>query len=130
MPSPLADTSVWIDALRSGRTVLPEMTARDEPIGYTEPVLMELTSNCRTPADARAVRRLLVRGQLLSFDAAADFEGAAIVFAAAQRRGITLGSLVRCMVVAVAARHDAPLITLDARQGQVAELFGVTVLPA
>ena len=125
---PLADSSVWIDALRYGRTPLPAMTDHDEPIGFTEPVLMELLSGCRNDLESRALRRLLMRGQLLGFDSAADFDGAADIYRLAQRRGLTPNSHVDCMIIAVAARHGAPLMTLDARQAAIAELFGVTVI--
>ena len=125
---PLADTSVWIDALRYGRTPLPSMTEHDEPIGFTEPVLMELLSGCRNEDESQAVRRLLMRGQLLGFDSAADFDGAADIYRYAQRCGLTPNSHVDCMIIAVAARHDAPLMTLDSRQAVIAEIFGVAVI--
>lgn len=126
--TPLADTSVWVEALRYGRTPLPSMTEHDEPIGFTEPVLMELLSGCRNEDESQALRRLLLRGQLLPFDTAADFEGAADVFRTSRRLGITPNSHVDCMIIAVAARHDAPLMTLDGQQARIAEIFGVAVI--
>ena len=42
--TPLADTSVWVEALRYGRTPLPTMTDHDEPIAFTEPLVIELVS--------------------------------------------------------------------------------------
>lgn len=125
---PLADTSVWVEALRFGGTPLPSMTELDEPIGFTEPVMMELLSGCRNEDESRALRQLLFRGQLLSFDAAADFNGAADVSRISRRLGITPNSHIDCMIIAVAARHDAPLITLDQQQARIAEIFGVTLL--
>ena len=124
---PLADTSVWVEALRYGRTPLRSMTDRDEPIGFTEPVLMELVSGCRNEDESQAVRRLLLRGHLLGFDTAADFGGAADVYRTSRRLGLTLNSHVDCMIIAVAARHDAPLMTLDRQQACIAEIFGVTL---
>ena len=125
---PLADTSVWVEALRYGRTPLPSMTDRDEPIGFTEPVLMELVSGCRNEAESQAVRRLLRRGPLLRFDTAADFDGAADVYRTSRRLGITPNSHVDCMIIAVAARHGAPLMTLDRQQARIAEIFGVELV--
>ncbi len=123
--TPLADTSVWVEALRYGSTPLPSMTDHDEPIGFTEPVLMELISGCRNEDDSEAVRRLLLRGHLLGFDSAADFDGAAEVYRTSRHLGITPNSHVDCMIIAVAARHDAPLLTLDRQQARIAEVFGV-----
>jgi predicted nucleic acid-binding protein len=128
MTIPLADTSAWIDALRHGRTVLPSMTERDEPIGFTEPVMMELLSGCRNDRESGALRRLLLRGQLFGFDAAVDFEGAAGIYQHAKRRGFTTNSHVDCMIIAVAVRNALPLITLDRKQAAIAEIFGVTVI--
>ena len=122
---PLADTSVWVEALRYGRTPLPSMTDHDEPIGFTEPVVMELVSGCRNGDESSALRRLLLRGHLLGFDSAADFDGAAEVYRTSRRLGITPNSHVDCMIIAVAARHDAPLMTLDREQARIAEIFGV-----
>lgn len=126
--TPLADTSVWVDALRYRSTPLPAMTQRDEPIGFTEPVLMELLSGCRNEPEAQAVRRLLLRGHLYGFDSAADFDAAADIYRLARRQGFTPNSQVDCMIVAVAARHDAPLMTLDTQQAAIAEIFGVTAV--
>lgn len=128
MTIPLADTSVWIDALRYGRTVLPSMTQREEPIGFTEPVVMELLSSCRDDRESHALRRLLLRGQLFGFDTAADFDGAADIYRHATRRGLTPNSHVDCMIIAVAVRNELPLITLDMKQATIAEIFGITVI--
>ena len=128
MTIPLADTSVWIDALRYGRTVLPSMTQHEEPIGFTEPVVMELLSGCRNNRETHALRRLLLRGHLFGFDSAADFDGAADIYRHATRRGLTPNSHVDCMIIAVAVRNELPLITLDTKQAAVAEIFGVNVI--
>jgi len=128
MTTPLADTSVWVEALRYGRTPLPPMTDRDEPIGFTEPVMMELVSGCRSEDESRALRSLLLRGQLLRFDSAADFDSAAQVYRTSRRLGITPNSHVDCMIIAVAARHEAPLMTLDRQQARIAEIFGVELV--
>lgn len=124
----LADTSVWVEALRRGGTPLTVMTARDESIGYTQPVLMELLSGCRNDDQAWNVRRLVLRGSLIAFDVAADFEGASDVFRTSRRLGITPNSYIDCMVVAVAARRRARLLTYDRQQARVAENFGVRVV--
>ncbi len=104
------------------------MTVQGTPIGYTPPVLMELLSGCRTDDEAWNVRRLLIRGTLLPFDVASDFEGSSDVYRLARRSGLTPNSHVDCMVIAIAARHNAALITHDVEQATIARLFGVTVL--
>lgn len=125
---PLADTSVWVEALRYGRTPLPSMTDRDELIGFTEPVVMELVSGCRNEEESRVLRRLLLRGKLLGFDTAADFDGAAEVYRVSRRLGLTPNSHIDCMIIAVAARHNVPLMTLDGQQARIAEVFGLRLV--
>ena len=115
-------------ALRYGRTVLPSMTQHEEPIGFTEPVVMELLSGCRNARESQSLRRLLLRGQLFGFDSAADFEGAADIYRHATRRRLSPNSHVDCMIIAVAVRNELPLITLDTKQAAIAELFGITVM--
>ena len=127
MTTPLADTSVWVDALRQGGTPLTDMTAKDKRIGYTQPVLMELLSGCRNDDEAWNVRRLIVRGSLLAFDVAADFEGASDVYRTSRRLGITPNNYIDCMIVAVAARRQAQLLTHDRQQARIAEIFGVSL---
>lgn len=123
----LADTSVWVHALRRGGTPLTDMTAKDERIGYTQPVLMELLSGCRNDDEVWNVRRLVVRGSLLAFDVAADFEGASDVYRTSRRLGVTPNNYIDCMIVAVAARRQAQLLTHDRQQARIAEIFGVSL---
>lgn len=123
----LVDTSVWVEAIRTGATRLSQLTAQDVPLGYTEPVLMELLAGCRTALEIESVSALVERGPLLSFDSAADFHGAAAVFRAMRQRGATSGSFVDSMIVCVAARTNATLMTLDRQQAEMAALLGVEV---
>ena len=125
MTTVLADTSAWVEALRTGGTRLPDMTADDAPIGYTQPVLMELLSGCRTQGEGERVQRLVERGTLLPFDIASDFGAAAAIYRSARRRGITPGSHVDCMILAVAWRRGATLLTLDRQQRMIADILGV-----
>ena len=85
----LADTSVWIDALRQRDSWVKRNIAADAPIAYTEPVLMELLSGVRSDRDHENTVRWLSRGPLLRFDAAADFIAAASVYRTARRAGVT-----------------------------------------
>ena len=125
---PLADTSIWISALRDRDSWIRRQIETDSPVACTEPVLMEVLSGVRNKQELRATRAFVARGPFIPFDTAADFEGAAAVYAAARRRGITPNSHVDCMIIAVALRNGLPLVTLDIRQAAIAEIFGVTVL--
>ena len=124
----LADTSVWVEALRTGGTRLLDLTALGVPIGYTEPVLMELLAGCRTEREVESLTALVERGPLLSFDPAADFHGTAAIYRKMRQDGITSSSFIDCMIVCVAARLRAPLMTLDEQQAEIASLLGVELI--
>jgi predicted nucleic acid-binding protein len=105
------------------------MTEERQPIGYTEPVLMELLAGCRSPREESAIERLLARGRLLSFHSESGFVTAAKVYQQARRNGITPNSFVDCMIITAARDHGATLLTDDANQRRVAQLVDVAVAP-
>src|SRR5688572_14959029 len=74
----LADTSAWVEYDRAtGSAVdqrLTELIRDDGPLAVTEPVLMEVMAGARDGERERALRRLLLRFDLLAFDTAADFD--------------------------------------------------------
>ena len=60
-----------------------------------------------------------------SFDAAADFEGAARIYRRCRQAGITPRGLVDCMIAAVARRHEATLLACDIDLDRVARVIGI-----
>ena len=122
----LADTSAWVEFDRAtGSAVdrrMAELIASDEPLGVTEPVLMEVLAGARDDRRADDLRRLLLRCQLLAIDTAADFDAAARIYRRCRRVGVTPRGLLDCLIAAVAARHGATLLAQDA---DLARLAGV-----
>ena len=127
MTTTLADTSIWIDALRSGDSWVHRALERAEFVAYTEPVLMEFLMGARTDTERLRLRRFITGGTLLPFDSASDFDAAAAISGIGRRRGLTAGK-VDCLILAVAQRVDAPFVTRDRRQAELADLVGVTVI--
>ena len=127
MTTTLADTSIWIDALRSGDSWVHRALERAELVAYTEPVLMEFLMGARTDTERLRLRRFITGGTLLPFDTAYDFDAAAAISGIGRRRGLTAGK-VDCLILAVAQRVDAPFVTRDRRQAELADLVGVTVI--
>jgi predicted nucleic acid-binding protein len=80
----LADTSAWVEYDRAtGSAVdqrLTELIRAEWPLAVTEPVLMEVMAAAGDDQRERALRRLLLRFDLLTFDVAADFDAAARIF--------------------------------------------------
>jgi predicted nucleic acid-binding protein len=127
----LVDTSVWVEYDRAtGSTFdrrLTELIATDGDVAVTEPILMEIVAGARDDRRAADLRRLLLRFAWLPFDAAVDFEGAALVDRRCRRAGVTPRGMVDCMIATVALRHGAGLLAVDTDLHRVASVVGVAL---
>lgn len=123
----LPDTSVWVDYLRHPSTPLKAKLAAGDPIGYTEPVLMEVLMGARDDREWLVLRRLITGASIIPFESIADFEAAAWIYRQGRHDGLTLGK-VDCMILAVARRSAATLMTRDQRQAVLGEHLGIDVL--
>jgi predicted nucleic acid-binding protein len=125
----LADTSAWIEFDRAtGSAVdkrLTELIAADGALAATEPVIMEVLAGARDDRREASLRRLLVRFELLRFDAAVDFDGAVRVYRRCRSAGITPRGMVDCMIAAVAWRTASSLLAYDADMYHVARVVGI-----
>lgn len=125
----LVDTSVWVEYERAtGSRVdlrLTELIADEGPIAVTEPVVMEVLAGARDTRREEDLRRLLLRFELLSFDAVADFESAAKIYRRCRRAGITPRGMVDCMIAAVASRTGARLLSHDHDLDRVARVIEI-----
>jgi predicted nucleic acid-binding protein len=127
----LADTSAWVEYDRAtGSAVdqrLAELISTDGPIAVTEPVIMEVVAGARSDGPESELRRLLLRFDLLGFDAAADFDAAARIYRGCRRAGVTPRGMVDCMIASVARRHGASLLAHDADMSRVAKVIGIAM---
>jgi predicted nucleic acid-binding protein len=125
----LADTSAWVEYDRAtGSSVdqrLTDLIAADGPLVVTEPVTMEVLAGARSDAREADLRRLLQRFPLATFDAVSDFHAAARIYRRCRTAGITPRGMVDCMIVAVAHRHRAALLSWDVDLDRVAQVVGV-----
>jgi predicted nucleic acid-binding protein len=125
----LADTSAWVEYDRAtGSAVdlrLTELISNQTAIGVTEPVIMEVLAGAKSDQRETDLRRLLLRFDLLRFDAASDFDAAARIYRACRRAGVTPRGMVDCMIASVAKRHEATLLAYDADLERVAQVVGI-----
>jgi predicted nucleic acid-binding protein len=125
----LADTSAWIEYDRATGSFVDErvtaLISEDGPLVVTEPVIMEVVAGARSEAHAEQLRRLLLRGGLLPFDAATDFDAAALIYRRCRQAGITPRGMIDCMIAAVAWRHGARLLCRDVDLKRVAAVIGI-----
>jgi predicted nucleic acid-binding protein len=125
----LADTSAWVEFDRAtGSAVdvrVATLIAQEGILAVTEPVLMEVLAGARDETRSLALRRLLLRCDLLAFDPAADFDGAARIYRRCRAAGVTPRGLIDCMIAAVAARTGAALLSADADLTRIAGIVGI-----
>jgi predicted nucleic acid-binding protein len=125
----LADTSAWVEYDRAiGSPVhrrLVELIALDGEIVVTEPVVMEVLAGARSDLREQELRRLLLRFELLHFDSAVDFDGAARVYRRCRSAGVTPRGMIDCMIAAVAWRRGAALLAMDVDLDRVARVIGI-----
>lgn len=125
----LADTSAWVEYDRATDSAvdrrLSKLIEADGPVAVTDPVVMEILAGAvddRREADLRA---LLLRFQLLRFDAVSDFDGAVRIYRRCRAAGITPRGMLDCMIAAVAWRHGATILAHDADMDRVARVVGL-----
>jgi predicted nucleic acid-binding protein len=125
----LADTSAWVEYDRATASPvdrrLTALIEDDGPVAVTQPVVMEVLAGARDDRREADLRRLLLRFELLSFDAAADFDGAVRIYRRCRAEGITPRGIVDCMIASVAWRRDATLLAHDADMDRVARVMGI-----
>ncbi len=125
----LADTSAWVEYDRATDSNadrrLAELIATDGQLMVTEPVLMEVLAEARSDVRESDLRRLLLRCELEPFDAVSDFEAAARIYRRCRHAGVTPRGMVDCMIVAVAYRRGAALLSWDVDMDRVAQVIGI-----
>jgi predicted nucleic acid-binding protein len=125
----LADTSAWVEYDRATSSAvdlrLTALIAAGGPVAVTEPVIMEVLAGARSDQRVSDLRRLLMRFELLPFEAVTDFEGAAHLYRRCRRAGVTPRGMVDCMIAAVALRRGATLLSHDADMDRLAEVTGI-----
>jgi predicted nucleic acid-binding protein len=130
----LADTSAWVEYDRATESAvdrrLTDLVENDGPVAVTEPVLMEVLAGACDDRREADLRRLLLRFELLGFDAASDFDAAARIYRRCRAAAVTPRGMVDCMIAAVAWRRDATLLAHDADFGRLAAVIGIEVDPA
>lgn len=125
----LVDTSAWVEYDRATGSAVDQRVASliaiDGNLAVTEPVVMEVTAGARSDAREADLRRLLLRFDLLHFDAVTDFAAAARIYRRCRQAGVTPRGMIDCMIAAVAWRQNAVLLSWDADMDRVARVIGL-----
>lgn len=125
----LVDTSAWVEYDRAtGSAVdarLAELISDEGSVAVTEPVMMEVLAGAADDHREAELRRLLLRFELLRFDATIDFDGATRIYRSCRRVGVTPRGMIDCMIASVALRHSASLLAFDVDLQRVADIAGI-----
>ena len=89
----LVDSSVWVEYDRATGSAadlrLRGLIEIGGPLAVTEPVIMEVLVGARDERREADLRRLLLRFELLGFDAVSDFDGAVAIYRRCRAVGVT-----------------------------------------
>lgn len=113
----LADTSAWIEFDRATESTadlrLTDLVTQGTELAVTEPVIAEVAIGARSDERELALRRMLGRYELLSFDPVIDFDNAVSIYRRCRQAGITPRGLLDCMIASVALRFQAVVLAHD-----------------
>ena len=112
----LVDTSAWIEFFNRGDGALAESVARlvgeDEAV-ITGLVRCELLAGFRSDAAFAKARGTLAAFEEIDDASPAVRERAVEIYRGCRRRGVTVRSLVDCMIAAAALSADLPVLHRD-----------------
>ncbi len=124
----LVDTSAWVEFDRATGSpthlaVRELIQADDGRLVVTDPVAAELCAGARTERHLSDLRRLLARFRWETVNAGPDFAHASTIYFTCRRRGVTVRSLVDCLIAAVALRLDASVLHRDGDYPLIAQVI-------
>lgn len=120
----LADTSAWIEFLRgTGSAVNGRLRSaiRDDEVVVIDPIRLEVMAGARAGEEAR-LQRLLEGQHHRSLVPREDWLDAAWIYRHTRRVGLTVRSLVDCLIAAAAIRLEVPVLARDRDYAQIARI--------
>ncbi len=130
----LIDTSALIEYVRAtGSPVhlaVRTLIAEGNPIAVAAPVMMEFLAGARDDAHAERLRTMLESFDCRPVEGLRDFESAARIYRTCRRAGVTIRSLLDCLIAAVALREGLPLLAHDRDFERIAEVTGLKLVAA
>lgn len=130
----IVDSSVWIEFLRAtgspSHLALRDLIITESDVHIPEVVMMELLSGPTSEDVAARRHRFLLRftvQPLLTID---DTLTAAAIQRRCRRSGVTVRSMIDCLVAAVAMRLDLPVLHQDIDFDRIASVAPLRALTA
>lgn len=130
----LVDTSALIEFLRAtgspAHLAVRAHVERGHPIAVSGPVILEFLAGARDDAHAERLRKMLESFDIRPVEGQRDFETAAGIYRSCRAKGVTIRSLLDCLIAAVALRDDLPVLAHDRDFARIAEVTGLTLVEA
>lgn len=128
----LVDTSAWVEYLRATGTQahmsVRSLLTEGEPLATTEVVVMEVLAGAHDETHRLALRRLLLRCELLTLSGLADYEAAADLYRTCREAGETIRALTDCLIAVPAMRAGAAVLHADRDFDAIARHSALTTI--
>ena len=131
--SVLVDTSAWVEFIRNSgtpthREVRNLLSARDG-FSVTGPIIMEVTAGANDDLHAESLQWLFSDADKERIDLS-HYEEAAAVYRSCRSQGLTVRSMIDCIIAAVALRDDLELLHSDRDFNAIASVLPLRIHPA
>lgn len=121
----LADTSVWIDFFAGRDTpqtrFFKEAVGKGADVALTEMILAEILQGVPSDSEFVRLRRALSAFCILRPDSDETYVRAAKLYRTGRKRGVTIRSLIDCLIAAIAMEHGAVVLHRDRDYERISE---------
>ena len=123
----LVDTSVWIDFFNGYASPevnrLSQALAEGEPIALIGVVLAEILAGLKNDAEAERIADLLEAFEVVPEFRPQDYIEAARIYRHCRAKGLTIRSMIDCLIAQACLRDQRPLLSKDRDFSAIAECF-------
>ena len=126
----LVDTSVWVSYLRRdgsrSHAWLQRQIGNPDSIATTEPIVMELLAGA-SRSSVQRLESVLSLVHTVSVRPDLDFRDAGLLASTVRAGGLTVRSILDCLIAAVALRHRVPIAHRDTDYAVLAHVSPLAV---
>lgn len=129
----LVDTSVWIEYFRDtgapGTSFLQRSAEGDGLFRTCGPVIMEVLAGARNDDHLATMTSILSRGRGIATQPE-HFDSAAALYRACRAQGITVRSMMDCLIATIALDEDVEVLHHDRDFDAIAQVVPLRIHPA
>ncbi len=129
----LVDTSAWVDFFNghasSEAQALQQLIASDEAIAITGVILTEILLGLKTDTRAHQIGDLLSAFEYINGLTQQDYQQAARIYRVCRGEGVTLSSVIDCLIAQIALSRNYWLLTKDRDFHLIKKVFPLKLWP-